>query len=400
MEHVAYVGRQALFDRDGRTVGYELLFRDSDENRARFDDGDQASATTMLNAAVELGLDTLAGDLPVWVNLTTPFLTGVYPIPLPSERTVIEVVEDVPVTPALLVGLRALRARGFTIALDDYVLTDATRPLLAVADRIKIDVLGLPGDEIARQYQSLVATGLPLIAEKLSSRPHYEECHALGFDMFQGHYLELPSIAKTRRLPHDRARLIQILGRLYDPAATPPSLESTIAAELGLSVRLLRLAGASTANRGAPVGTVGEAIGSLGIEATAGLVTLILIAGFDDKPMMLARHALIRARMCELLARDAGLPPGELFTAGLLSLIDGVLDRPLPELLGELPITPTIAAALLGDRDSQPARIVEAARSHDRGHLDRVAPTGLAARKVFSAWYDAIQWAEQLIAAL
>ena len=106
MEHVAYVGRQALFDRDGRTVGYELLFRDSDENRARFDDADQASATTMLNAAVELGLDTLAGDLPVWVNLTTPFLTGVYPIPLPPERTVIEVVEDVPVTPALIVPWR------------------------------------------------------------------------------------------------------------------------------------------------------------------------------------------------------------------------------------------------------------------------------------------------------
>lgn len=399
MEHVAYVGRQALFDRDGRTVGYELLFRDSDENRARFDDADQASATTMLNAAVELGLDTLAGDLPVWVNLTTPFLTGVYPIPLPPERTVIEVVEDVPVTPALIEGLRALRARGFTIALDDYLLTEATRPLLAVAHVIKIDVLGLPADEIARQYHALVEVGLPLIAEKLSSRPHYDECHALGFDMFQGHYLELPSIAKTRRLPHDRARLIQILGRLYDPTASVSSLQSTITAELGLSVRLLRLAGFSSA-RGAQVGTVAEAIGALGIEAIAALVTLILIAGFDDKPMQLARHALIRARMCELLARDAGLPPGELFTAGLLSLIDGVLDRPLPELLGELPITPTIAAALLGDRDSPPARIVEAARSHDRGHLDRVAPTGLAARKVFTAWYDAIQWAEQLIAAL
>lgn len=86
-----------------------------------------------------------------------------------------------------------------------------------------------------------------------------------------------------------------------------------------------------------------------------------------------------------------------MFTAGLLSLIDGILDRPLREVLGELPLTPTISAALLGDRGSRPARIVDAARHHDRGELDQVAPTGLDAGAVFAAWHAAIQWADQLI---
>ena len=38
-------------------------------------------------AAVELGLSTLAGDRPVYVNLPERFLLGEYPIPLPPERT-------------------------------------------------------------------------------------------------------------------------------------------------------------------------------------------------------------------------------------------------------------------------------------------------------------------------
>src|SRR5215813_12110967 len=111
----AYVGRQAIFDRRLNVVGYELLYRDSEENRARFDDVTKASATTMINAFVELGLDNLVGNVPAYVNMSSEFLLGDYPIPLPPERTVIEVLEDIPVTPALVASLHQLRSRGFRI---------------------------------------------------------------------------------------------------------------------------------------------------------------------------------------------------------------------------------------------------------------------------------------------
>src|ERR1041384_2607075 len=62
----AYVGRQAIFDRRLNVVGYELLYRDSEENRARFDDVTRASAITMLTAFVELGLDNLVGSVPAF----------------------------------------------------------------------------------------------------------------------------------------------------------------------------------------------------------------------------------------------------------------------------------------------------------------------------------------------
>jgi EAL and modified HD-GYP domain-containing signal transduction protein len=401
VKHVAYVGRQAVFDRRRRTVGYELLFRDSDENRARFEDADQASATTMLNAIVELGLDRLAGELPIWVNVTERFLLGEYPIPLPPERTVIEVLEDVTVTPALVESLDRLRGQGFTIALDDFVLTAATEPLLAVADRIKVDVLGLDLDTVTRQFEELRATtGVPLVAEKVGTHDEYEAYHDLGFDYFQGYYLELPSIAKVTRLPHDRARLMAILSRLYDADTSVQSLEALIASDVGLSIRLLRLAGSVAMARGNPVGSVRQAIQRLGVEPIAALVMLILVSGFDDKPFELARNALVRARTCELLARSHGLPPGELFTAGLLSLVDAVLDRPLQDVLHELPLTPMIKAALLGDGTSHAARVVEAARLHDRGQLEAVAATGISLQEVFAAWYDAIGWADQLVGSM
>ena len=176
----AYVGRQAIFDRELRVVAFELLYRNSDENRARFTDADAATAATMINAYVEHGLDQLVGALPVYVNLPASFLLGEHPIPMPPERTVIEVLEDVPVTPALIDALRELRGRGFKIALDDFVLTDETRALVPLADVVKVDVLNVAADAIRAQYADLRPICRTLLAEKVSTRDEQSFCSASG----------------------------------------------------------------------------------------------------------------------------------------------------------------------------------------------------------------------------
>jgi EAL and modified HD-GYP domain-containing signal transduction protein len=394
----AYVGRQAIFDRRLNVFGYELLYRDSDENRARFDDVNAASAATMLAALVEIGLDNLIGKLPAFVNMPADFLLGHYPIPMPPERTVIEVLEDVPVTPALIEGLRGLRGQGYRIALDDFLLTEETRPLLSVAHMIKVNVLDVPREDIAEQYAELKPSGLTLIAEKVSTHDELMFLRDLGFTYFQGHFLEMPVIRKTSRMPHDRAKLLRLLAMLYDQRVDLRSVEGLVASEVGLGVRLLKLAGSAALSRsgGGPIGSLQQAMARLGVQQVAALVLLVLASGFDDKPLELARTVLIRARMCELLARNATIPSDEMFTAGLLSLLDAILDRPLTEILAQLPVSALVREALQGGA-SRPARIVETARHQNRGDLISLAGTGFSAQSVFMAWYDAVRWADDVM---
>jgi EAL and modified HD-GYP domain-containing signal transduction protein len=395
----AYVGRQAIFDRRLDVVGYELLYRDSMENRARFDDVNQASATTMLNAFVEIGLDSLVGKVPAYINMPADFLLGHYPIPLPPERTVIEVLEDVPVTPALIDSLRDLRARGFKIALDDFLLTEATRPLLTVAHIVKVNVLGVSRDDLAAQYAELKPAGAIMLAEKISTHDELVFLRNLGFYYFQGYFLEMPTVQRVGRLPHDRAKLLRLLAALYDGKLNLRSIEAMVASEVGLGVRLLKLASSAAMSRGAPVGSIQQAIARLGIQQVAALVVLILATSFDDKPLELARQVLIRARMCELLARGAPVPADEMFTAGLLSLLDAILDRPLPEILDQLPLTALVRDALQGSA-SQPARIVETVRHQSRGDLVSLAAAGFSAQSVFMAWYEAVRWSDSIMGSL
>jgi c-di-GMP phosphodiesterase len=392
----AYVARQAIFDRRLNVVGYELLYRDSTENRAKFDDVTQASASTMLNAFVEIGLDNLVGNVPAYVNMSADFLLGEYPIPLPPERTVLEVLENIPVTPALVDSLKNLRGQGYKIALDDFVLTEETRPLLAVANIIKVSVLNVSREDIAAQYAALKPSGAILLAEKISTHDELVFVRNLGFYYFQGYFLEMPVVTRTRRLPHDRARLLRLLAKLYDQKLNLRALEGLIAAEVGLGVRLLKLASSAALSTGTPVGSLQQAMARLGVQQVAALIVLILASGFDDKPLELARQVLIRARMCELLAREATVPTDEMFTAGLLSLLDAILDRPLPEILEQLPVSPLVREALKGG-SSPPARILDTVRHQNRGDLRSLSAVGFSAQQVFMAWYDAVRWSDDII---
>jgi EAL and modified HD-GYP domain-containing signal transduction protein len=395
----AYIGRQAIFDRRLSVVGYELLYRDSEDNRAKFSDVNQASAASMFNAFVELGLDNLVGNVPAYVNVPADFVLGNYPIPLPPERTVLEVLENVPVTPALITALRDLRARGYKIALDDFLLTEETRPLLSVAHIIKINVLNVERDEIARQYAELKATGAIMLAEKISTHDEHVFLRDLGFYYFQGYFLEMPQVLRAARMPHDRAKLLRLLAALYDQKTNLRAIEGLVAAEVGLGVRLLKLASSTALSRGTPVGSIQQAMARLGVQQVAALVVLILASGFNDKPLELARQVLIRARMCELLARSTTMPADEMFTAGLLSLLDAILDRPLPEILDQLPLTDLVREALQGGT-SRPARIVDTVRHQNRGDLVSLSAAGFSAQTVFMAWYDAVRWADDIIRGL
>ena len=116
-----FVARQPIYDASMAVIGYELLYRASPVSRsARFGDAGSATLDVVAVAALEIGLDRLAGGLPVHINFPEELLVRLPDLPLQGQRVVIEVLEDVRANPQVLQGIRTLRARGHRIALDDY----------------------------------------------------------------------------------------------------------------------------------------------------------------------------------------------------------------------------------------------------------------------------------------
>ena len=115
------------------------------------------------------------------------------------------------------------------------------------------------------------------------------------------------------------------------------------------------------------------------------------ISALPDVHDELVSLALRRARMCEVLAGSA-LPEERetLFTIGLFSVADALLDCPMAEVLDSLPFTEEIQTALLR-REGPKGELLSAVIAYERGEFPNMQAPGVS---LASAYRAALEWAD------
>ncbi|MFZ3042732.1 MAG: hypothetical protein WA108_13275 [Thiobacillus sp.] len=136
-----FLGRQPILDRDQRIVAYELLFRSGNTASVTVTDDMQATASVIHHTFSEMGVQAVLGSQLGFINVSADMLLSDLVELLPREQVVLELLETIIVTDAVIERCRALKQQGFTLALDDFVFADSQRPLLALVDIVKVDIL-------------------------------------------------------------------------------------------------------------------------------------------------------------------------------------------------------------------------------------------------------------------
>jgi len=395
-----YIGRQPIYNRRLDVIAYELLYRDSEENRANITDFDQASSEMIFNALVEFGLDRLVGPHRAYLNLTGNLLVSGKPLALPPERVVLEVLETTQVDAAVVAAVEHLSAQGFSIALDDFYFSEAWRPLVERAHVVKVDVLNLTDDEVREQVAQLKGYDATLLAEKVETQERFALCRDLGFEYFQGHFFCRPKVIKGNRLPANRLPVLRLLAALNNPKATLDELEGLIGQDVSLSYRLLRYINSAFFSLANEIESIRHALVLLGDRAVRRWATLISMAAASDKPHELMVTAMVRAKMCELLAHGMGVQAVEpYFTVGLFSVLDALMDAPLEQTLAALPLSAEVAAALLKQEGTM-GSVLACALAYENADWDHVNTLDLTPAVIQSAYLDAVTWVNEVEAAM
>jgi c-di-GMP phosphodiesterase len=388
-----YVARQPIFDGQLELWGYELLFRRANEQVAVVSDDDAATSTVVINAFTEIGLETLVGDRAAWLNVSRDFVIRKLPLTLPPKRIVLELLEEQTVDAELLAALTQLRALGYTIALDDFTWDEEHAPLVEHVGIVKIDLLARDHDAIAADVARLREHGVMLLAEKVETRADYRRALDLGFDLSQGYFFCQPETVSARGVAPNRLSVLELVAALQDPMVPFDTIEDLIARDVALSYRLLRYINSAFFGLRRDVSSIGRAVALLGLENIKRWSTLTAFAGIEDKPRELITTALVRARFCELAGPHFGEANGDqLFTLGLFSVVDALMDAPMPELLRTIPFPEDMTNALVAGH-GQKGQLLEAAVACERGRLGD-APRGTAEPSDLAAVHaEALVWA-------
>jgi EAL and modified HD-GYP domain-containing signal transduction protein len=238
-------------------------------------------------------------------------------------------------------------------------------------DVVKLDLLALGRENLAREVARLKPYGVTLLAEKIETQPDFRYCVEAGCDLFQGYFFCRPDLVRGRGADVNRVSLLEVLAELQDPATQLSDVERMIARDLGLSYRLFRYINSAFFGMRQQVRSIGQALVLLGIENLKQWVTLSIFISVADKPSELIVTALIRARFCELAGDHVqAARRGELFTLGLFSVIDALMDTPMEDVLDKLPFPQDMREALTAHQGDK-GRLLESVTALEAGDFDR-----------------------------
>lgn len=339
------IALQPIVDRAMRHVADELLYRsDRSAQSATINDPQVATARVCNIAFYETGVKSLVGSRRLFVNVPHDWLFKPELLPPYPEQMVIEVLEDVVGSPDTVAALHKIRTMGYQIALDDFILNAQTHPLLGVANIVKID-LGRPFDENSiSQYKS---RGIVMLAERVEDLDTFSRVSRLGFELFQGYFYAKPETQRltSHRRTNNHTALLKLLIELRRDDVNYKELEDLITQDVQLTYLLLKYTNSALLPHRGNILTVSQAINALGLKHVFTVTMTILLANNGPASRILLSQALTRASMCETLAtqddRDVA------FTAGLLSMMGVLLEKPLVELLTELQFPQKAVDAIL-----------------------------------------------------
>lgn len=394
-----FVARQPILTSDEKVFGYEILFRDGIEDYFVNPDSDQASRST-LNTSMLLGLDVLCAGRRAFINCTRDVLLKDYIMLLPSEQTVVEVLEEVQPDDLVIAACRRLKEAGYLIALDDFGVDDPRQPLTDLADIIKVDLrvtTRVDQDTMIKRYGPWRCR---MLAEKVETREEFLTAKQAGFLYFQGYFFRKPETLHVHEIPANQINYLRILQAVSAPELNVRDLENVIKGEASLCYRLLRYLNSPAFGFSTEVHSIRHALSILGEREVRRWIRLVATLGAgQNRPSELVLTALVRARFCELLSPKVPHGESDLFLMGLLSMMDAILEVPMDKVLESVPIDRESKAVLLGG--ASPLRAVyQLLLAQESGEWQ--SAKGLAIQLHLSddeaaqTYMQSLQWAQEM----
>ncbi len=233
------------------------------------------------------------------------------------------------------------------------------------------------------------------MATNVDTSEDFEFCQELGFQYFKGAFFGQADIITHRRNPINRTALLNLMTKLINPFTPFNELEDLVRRDVTLCHNLLRLLSSSAPASPEPITSVREILQAIGLKSLITWISLILLSGLDDKPHELVTTAMIRAKMCETLARVTRQDtPHMFFLTGLLSVLDDLMDTTMFDLATHLPINETMQHALL-NCEGELGRILGSVLAYESGNWDALNQLGIDSTVITDSYLRAIVWAEE-----
>jgi EAL domain-containing protein len=347
-----FIARQGIYDKNGKVVAYELLYRNSMKNSYNPLVEDDVSTYKVIENISSFGLDILTNKKRAFVNFSEALIMKDIATLLPKENVVIEVLETVNPSEEIINKLLSLKDLGYYIALDDVVEVEHIVKFIGVIDIVKVD-FRLATSEARKKIAYICNKyNIDMLAEKVETSEELNEAKELGYIYFQGYYYSKPSIFLGKDIAVKNTSIFMLLVELIKENYDIDKVEYIMKTDVALTYKFLKFINSSYFNFLQEIKSIRQAIILIGREELRKWLSILTVVEMSSINSGYANSIIIRAKFCEEISNiiSSNYAP-QAFMVGLFSNMHQMIEKNIDYVVKELPLNSEIKNSLLGEQN-------------------------------------------------
>jgi EAL and modified HD-GYP domain-containing signal transduction protein len=345
-----YIARQAILNEKSETIGYELLFRDSPDNKFPEVEHDIASSKLIIQSHIHGDIQKIIMGKLAFINFTENCLIHKFPLMFDKETIVIELVGQEKPTKKLLKIIKFYYDKGYKIALTEYDLAPHWDALFPYIDIVKVDIEKINTKRLLPVVARMKPFNVAIAAEKVETKHQKQTLAEVGFNYFQGYFYHQPEMVEGQGLSPIKTQMLNLLSETFNYPLNYESVAEIISHDVNLTVGLLKMVNNVATGTKVEITSLKQAAAYLGEDKLRQFVSILALSNLTSETTdEVCKQALITGKMMYALSDKGAFKPVSdfAFITGLLSAIEVMLSMPMAEIVKTMPLAQPIESALV-----------------------------------------------------
>jgi len=350
-----YLARQAILDNNNSIMGYELLYRSS-ENTTDIDNPRHATASVLVNVLNQAGLKNIVGDKLAFINVEDSFLKHDFIESIPASTFVFELTATGPIDDRTVERVEHLFSMGynFSLDLDSYKKMEVLKKLSAYLTCVKVDSSSFEVEFIKAFLREFRDKKITFIASKVEDKENFDVYKKSGFDSYQGYYFAKPDIIKDKKLDGNHLTLFRLCNTIQSGASITEIVEA-FEKNPSIMLQLLQFINSGAFHFRSRISSVHQVITLLGRNALVQWLMLLLYSkNFGNSTkfqnpliIMVKQRTEIMVHLVNIIKKGASSQEqSQAYFVGILSLMDTLMQVSLSDVVCEFNVDDNIHDAL------------------------------------------------------
>jgi len=352
----------------------------------------------------EIGVEPFAGDYDLFIELSKYQLLMGMPLSnnIPADKLVCIINKRTLTDEAAYEKMDILKDNGYRLALDG--LPDTFDPE-AVVGHFDFILLSCRHRNFIKSIKAIHPhiRKIKLVISDIPDMASFNKLSEMDNVLLSGDFYSQPITKGKTEINPIKVNALNLLRQINEEDLDLISASNTIERDPALSISLLRFINAVNPGRNREIDSIRHAVAILGQKEVKKWATVAISVSIGvDRPGEITKLSLIRAKFAENLAPAFGLAvkSGSLFIAGLFSLLDVILQKPMAEALKEVAADAEIRDAL-ANRKGRINDIMTLIFAYERADWQACTVNmvlhGIDITELTQAFLDSLYWYRQLL---